>query len=161
MERKKRSKGSVWEFCYANKIFGTYGFEIRAYGQKLVKFCAHTHTTAAKFVVRMDPLIGPSLCARTQVYIYPCKSSDDIMPSFLSPETTGPNRSYAMKIEPTDASLRNGLLGEYEMNVRGADVVLRKVGHKMAYIQWPIAHIRSFKSHGTSGTDLLTLDANM
>ena len=55
MERKKRSKGSVWEFCYANKIFGTYGFEIRALGQKLVKFCAHTntHTTAAKLVVRM------------------------------------------------------------------------------------------------------------
>ena len=43
MERKKRSKGSVWEFCYANKIFGTYGFEIRACGQKLVKFCTHTH----------------------------------------------------------------------------------------------------------------------
>ena len=53
MERKKRSKGSVWEFCYANKIFGTYGFEIRACGQKLVKFCAHTHTTAAKLVVRI------------------------------------------------------------------------------------------------------------
>ena len=57
MERKKRSKGRVWEFCYANKIFGTYGFEIRACGQKLVKFCAHTHThthtTAAKLVVRM------------------------------------------------------------------------------------------------------------
>ena len=58
MERKKRSKGSVWEFCYANKIFGTYGFEIRACGQKLVKFCTlthiwHTHTTAAKLVVRV------------------------------------------------------------------------------------------------------------
>ena len=34
MERKKRSKSSVWEFCYANKIFGTFGFEIRAFGQK-------------------------------------------------------------------------------------------------------------------------------
>ena len=44
MERKKRSKGSVWEFCYANKIFWTFGFEIKAYGQKLVTFCAHTHT---------------------------------------------------------------------------------------------------------------------
>ena len=57
MERKKRSKGSVWEFCYANKIFGTFGFEIKACGQKLVKFCAHTHThthtTAAKLVVRI------------------------------------------------------------------------------------------------------------
>ena len=56
MERKKRSKGSVWEFCYANKIFGTFGFEIRACGQKLVKFCTltHIHTTAAKLVVRMN-----------------------------------------------------------------------------------------------------------
>ena len=55
MERKKRSKGSVWEFCYANKIFGTYGFEIRACGKKFFKFCAHTntHTTAAKLVVRI------------------------------------------------------------------------------------------------------------
>ena len=55
MERKKRSKGSVWEFCYANKIFGMFGFEMRACGQKLVKFCTltHIHTTAAKLVVRM------------------------------------------------------------------------------------------------------------
>ena len=30
MERKKRSKGSVWEFCYANKIFGTFEEEMRA-----------------------------------------------------------------------------------------------------------------------------------
>ena len=55
MERKKRSKGSVWEFCYANKIFGMFGFEMRACGQKLVKFCTltHIHTTAAKLVVRI------------------------------------------------------------------------------------------------------------
>ena len=44
MERRKRSKGSVWEFCYANKIFGTFGDEMRAYGQKLVQFCTHTYT---------------------------------------------------------------------------------------------------------------------
>ena len=48
MERKKRSKGSVWEFCYANTIFGTFGFEMRECGQKLVKCCTlthiHTHT---------------------------------------------------------------------------------------------------------------------
>ena len=38
-----------------NKIFGTFGFEIRACGQKFVKFCTltHIHTTAAKLVVRM------------------------------------------------------------------------------------------------------------
>ena len=55
MERKKRSKGSVWEFCYANKFFGMFGFEIRACGQKLFKFCTltHIHTTAAKLVVRI------------------------------------------------------------------------------------------------------------
>ena len=55
MERKKWSKGSVWGFCYANKIFGTFGFEMRACGQKLVKFCilTHTHTTAAKLLVRL------------------------------------------------------------------------------------------------------------
>ena len=54
MERKKRSKGSVWEFCYANKIFGTFGVEMKANGHKLVKFCTltHTRTTAAKLVVR-------------------------------------------------------------------------------------------------------------
>ena len=51
MERKKRSKGSVWEFCYANKIVGTFGVEMRLFGQKLVKFCTLTH--AAKLVVRI------------------------------------------------------------------------------------------------------------
>ena len=56
MEHKKRSKGSLWEFCYAKKKFGTFGDEIKACGQKLVKFCAHTHThtRAAKLVVEMD-----------------------------------------------------------------------------------------------------------
>ena len=64
MERKKRSKGSVWEFCYANKIFATFGFEMRACGQKLVKFCTlthihtHTHTTAAKLVVRISNILA-------------------------------------------------------------------------------------------------------
>ena len=52
MERKKRSKGSLWEFCYANTIFGTFGDEIKACGQKLVKFCAHTH--AAQLVVEIE-----------------------------------------------------------------------------------------------------------
>ena len=55
MERKKRSKGSVWEFCYAKKKFGTFGDEIKACGQKLVKFCTNTHTHAAKLVVEMCP----------------------------------------------------------------------------------------------------------
>ena len=29
MERKKRSKGSVWEFCYAKKKFGKFEEEMR------------------------------------------------------------------------------------------------------------------------------------
>ena len=27
------------------KIYGTFGVEMRAYGQKLVKFCKHTHAS--------------------------------------------------------------------------------------------------------------------
>ena len=63
MERKKRSKGSVWEFCYANKIFGMFGFEMRAFGQKLVNVCTltHIHTTAAKLVVRISVVITVAL----------------------------------------------------------------------------------------------------
>ena len=55
MERKKRSKGRGWESCYVKKIYGTFGVEMRAYGQKLVKFCkhTHTHTHVAKLVVEM------------------------------------------------------------------------------------------------------------
>ena len=36
-------------------FFGMFGFEMRACGQKLVKFCTltHIHATAAKLVVRM------------------------------------------------------------------------------------------------------------
>ena len=43
MERKKRSKGRGWESCYVKKIYGMFGVDMRAYGQKLVKFCTHTH----------------------------------------------------------------------------------------------------------------------
>ena len=41
--QKAVQRQHIWEFCYANKIFGTFGDEIKAYGQKLVKFCTHTH----------------------------------------------------------------------------------------------------------------------
>ena len=51
MECKKRSKGRGWESCYVKKIYGTFGVEMRAYGQKLVQFCKHTHTHAAKLLV--------------------------------------------------------------------------------------------------------------
>ena len=57
---KSGPKAAYGNFAtYANKIFGTFGFEMRACGQKLVKFCTlthintHTHTTAAKLVVRI------------------------------------------------------------------------------------------------------------
>ena len=55
MEHKKRSKGRGWESCCVKKIYGTFGVEMRVYGQKLVKFCTHTHTYthAAKLVVEI------------------------------------------------------------------------------------------------------------
>ncbi len=31
------------ESCYVKTIYGTFGVEMRAYGQKLVKCCTHTH----------------------------------------------------------------------------------------------------------------------
>ena len=49
MERQKRSKGRGWESCYVKKIYGTFGVEMRAYGQKLVKFCTHTQVTVTLF----------------------------------------------------------------------------------------------------------------
>ena len=49
MERKKRSKGRGWESCYVKKIYGTFGVEMRAYGQKFVEFCTHTHTHVTVF----------------------------------------------------------------------------------------------------------------
>ena len=42
MERKKWS-GRGWESCYVKKFYGTFGVEMRAYRQKLVQFCKHTH----------------------------------------------------------------------------------------------------------------------
>ena len=41
---ERSPKGSRLESCYVKKIYGTFGVEMRAYGQKLVKFCKHTHT---------------------------------------------------------------------------------------------------------------------
>ena len=75
MERKKRSKSSGWECCYANKIFVTFGVEMRAYGQKLIKFCTHTdtHTHAAKLVVRIYycyPNETTNIIAHQRLYNY-------------------------------------------------------------------------------------------
>ena len=52
MERKKRSKGRGWESCYVKKIYGTFGVEMRAYGQKLVRNWsnfAHTRKSPLPF----------------------------------------------------------------------------------------------------------------
>ena len=54
MERKKRSKGRGWESCYVEQIYGTFGVEMRAYGQKLVQCCKHTHTHAR---ARASPIL--------------------------------------------------------------------------------------------------------
>ena len=68
MERKKRSKGSGWECCYANKIFETFGVEMRASGQKLVKCCADTHTRASKLVVEIIILLTSLLLGLTYTF---------------------------------------------------------------------------------------------
>ena len=52
MERKKRSKGSGWESCYVKKMYGTFGVEMRAYGQKFGRNWsnyAHTQVTVTVF----------------------------------------------------------------------------------------------------------------
>ena len=60
MERKKRSKGRGWESCYVKKIYGTFGVEMRAYGQKLVKFCTHTHTRLSYSSIDVLPSVLPT-----------------------------------------------------------------------------------------------------
>ena len=70
MERKKRSKGSVWEFCYANKIFGTFGDEIKHPGRNWSDF-EDTHTHAAKLVVEIGLLTVCSI-----VFFYLLESSE-------------------------------------------------------------------------------------
>ena len=62
MERKKRSKGSEWECCYAKKNFGTVDVEMRSCGQKFVNFCTLTH--AAKLVVEMLECVVPGDMAK-------------------------------------------------------------------------------------------------
>ena len=37
-----KNKGRGWESCYVKKIYGMFGVEMRAYGQKFVKFCTQT-----------------------------------------------------------------------------------------------------------------------
>ena len=51
MERKKRSKGSVWEFCYANFFPERLDSKLERAGRNCT--LTHIHTTAAKLVVRI------------------------------------------------------------------------------------------------------------
>ena len=77
MERKKRSKGRGWESCYVKKIYGTFGVEMRAYGQKLVKFCTHTHTRVSYSSIDENQDVGEHLQATFNSYhchSYLCQS---------------------------------------------------------------------------------------
>ena len=40
------------------KIYGTFGVEMRAYGQKLVKFCTHTHTRLSYSSIDSECLVS-------------------------------------------------------------------------------------------------------
>ena len=73
MERKKRSKGRGWESCYVKTIYGTFGVEMRAYGQKLVQFCTHTHTRVSFSSIDIRPvasnvrLVRPPSCGTMRI----------------------------------------------------------------------------------------------
>ena len=75
MESKKRSKGRGWESCCVKKMYGTFGVEMRAYGQKLVKFCKHTD--ASKLVVEIPswPLRNNYLHCDVDVFAPPITRS--------------------------------------------------------------------------------------
>ena len=58
MERKKRSKGSLLEFCYANKKIRDVwrrNKSVRAEIGQILRAHTHTHTHAAKLVVEIAP----------------------------------------------------------------------------------------------------------
>ena len=59
MERKKRSKGRGWESCYVKKFYGTFGVEMRAYGQKLVQFRKHTRVSYSSIDIRPGAIPNP------------------------------------------------------------------------------------------------------
>ena len=61
-----------------NNIFGTFGVEMRACGQKLVKFCTLTH--AAKISSRDDVLFTRILTAPIGRSIVPVELSSPIFP---------------------------------------------------------------------------------
>ena len=63
MERKKRSKGRGWESCYVKKIYGMFGVEMRASGQKIGQILhthTHTHSLTHTHTPHIHTLRGPT-----------------------------------------------------------------------------------------------------
>ena len=63
--KKKRSKISRLESCYANRIYVLIGVELRPYGQKLVQFCKHTHTRVSFSSIDEEA----NDCGKLQIFI--------------------------------------------------------------------------------------------
>ena len=86
MERKKRSKGRGWESCHVKKNYVTFGVEMRAYGQKLVQFCKHTHTRVSYSSIDVILIFVTAVCPGAICW---CKARilpliDDDLLNFLS-----------------------------------------------------------------------------
>ena len=62
---KSGPKAAYGNFAMRIFFLGTFGFEMRACGQKFVNFCARTHTHAAKLVVEIAcmPTSPISVCS--------------------------------------------------------------------------------------------------
>ena len=84
MERKKRSKGSVWEFCYGEKKSGSLKKKWKRNGRNGSHF-AHTHTHSAKLVVRIIKVDQNSEWWRYSFDLrLPCPHSDEPPACFRS-----------------------------------------------------------------------------
>ena len=62
--KKKRSKISGLESCYANRIYMLIGGELRPYGQKLVQFCINDY--ADRYAFRAFSVLLMIFCRKTQ-----------------------------------------------------------------------------------------------
>ena len=81
--KKKRSKISALESCYANRIYVLIGVELRPYGQKLVQFCKHTHTRVSFSSIDYTALILPMYSVTIQYIITCMRKTHNCMWSFL------------------------------------------------------------------------------
>ena len=74
--KKKRSKISGLESCYAKKIYVLIGVELRPYGQKLVQFCKHTHTRVSFSIIDVGcSSLATSLCRPRCAAFAGCRKS--------------------------------------------------------------------------------------